>query len=164
MTLSSDVRRQNLGSALASFLDALGDKLFCTFYISPSDFPDVLATTWMELTTRGLLNDMNLNAEMYQLTPLGYVTALKISGRADDPQFREKLGRLCKVLKGSLKDRTDFVFVAFHDLARESGLSEEFARNALDADLIGRILGRTGATWEGEHIVRVPNNFGSTPL
>jgi hypothetical protein len=164
MTLSSDARRQNFDGALVSFLDALGDRLFCTFYISPSDYPNVLATTWTELTSRGLLNHLDWNIEMYQLTPLGYVTALKISGRADDPEFREKLGRLCKVLKGSLKDRTDFAFVAFHDVVKESGLSEDFARNALDADLIGRILGRTGAMWEGEHIVRVPNNFGLTPL
>ncbi len=107
---------------------------------------------------------MNMNVEMYQLTQLGYVTALKISGRTDDPQFREKLGMLCKVLKSSLHGRTDFGLIALYDLVRESGVSESFARNALDADLIRHIFGKIGAAWEGEHIVRVPSNFGLTPL
>ena len=164
MTLSSDARRRNLDEALVSFMDALGDGWFCVFYISPSDFPHVLPTTWTELTKRGLLKDRDMNVEMYELTLLGYVTALMISGRSDDPQFREKLGRLCKVLKDSLTGRTDFALIPFQQLVTESGVSEAFACNALDADLIRHILGRIGAAWNGEHLVRVPNNFGLAPI
>jgi hypothetical protein len=160
MTLSPDTRRRNLDEALVSFLDALGDEWFCTFYISPPDFPNVLETTWPELIRRRLLKDTNMNEEMYLFTPLGYVTALKVSGRSDDPQFRAKLGNLCKVLKDSLKGRSDFAWVPFDTLVVESGVSKEFAYNALDADLIRNVLERIGAAWEGEHLVRVPNDFG----
>lgn len=164
MTLSPDARRRNLEEALVSFLDALGDGWFCVFYISPSDFPNVLPTTWTELTKRGLLKDSDMNVEMYELTPLGYVTALRVSGRSDEQQFRERLGRLCKVLKDSLKGRTDFALVPFQELVAESGVSEVFASNSLDADLIRHILGRIGAAWDGEHLVKVPNDFGLAPL
>ncbi len=164
MTLSPDTRRRNLNEALVSFLDALGDGWFCVLYISPSEFPNVQPTTWTELTKRGLLKDRDMNEEMYALTPLGYVTALRVSGRSDELQFREKLGRLCKVLKDSLKDRSDFALIPFQELVAESGVSEAFAYNALDADLIRHVLGRIGAAWEGEHLVRVPNDFGLAPI
>lgn len=164
MTLSADARRRNLDEALVSFSDALGDGWFCTFYISPSDFPNVIETTWPELVRRGLLKDANMNEEMYKFTDSGYVKALKVSGRSEKPEFREKLGRLCKVMKDSLKGRSDFALISFQDLVTESGVSEAFASNALDADLIRNILGRIGAEWDGEHLVKVPNDFGLPPI
>ncbi len=163
ITLSVDARRRNLVEALVSFVDALGDGWFCVFYISPSEFPNVLKTTWPELIKRGLLKDTAMNEEMYQFTPLGYVTALRVSGRSDEQQFRENLGRLCKVLKDTLKGRSDFALIPFRELVAKSGVSEAFAYNALDADLIRYILGRIGAAWDGEHLVRVPNDFGLAP-
>jgi hypothetical protein len=101
---------------------------------------------------------MNVSVEIYQLTSLGYVTALKISGRSNEPQFSEMLGKLCKVLKGRPKGRTDFALISFQDLVRESGVFEAFAYNVLDADLVARMLGRIGATGEGEHLVIVPHD------
>ena len=108
MTLSPDASRRNIEEALVSFIKALGEGWLSAFYIMRSDFPDVLPTTWTELTKSGLLKDMDMNVEAYQFTPFGYVKALKVSGRSDDPQFRGKLGDLCKVLKVSFKGRSDF--------------------------------------------------------
>jgi len=65
-------------------------------------------------------------------------------------------------LKDSLKRRYDFVLIPFQELGTESGVSEEFAYNALGADLIRHILGRIGPAWDGEHLVRVPNDFSLT--
>lgn len=160
MTLSLDARRRNLDEALVSFIAALGDGWFSAFYIMRSDFPNVLPTTWTKLTNSGLLKDMNMNVEAYQFTPLGYVMALKVSRRSDDPQFRAKIGNLCKVLKDSVKVRSDFAWVPFDTLVAGSGVSKEFAYNVLDADLIRHVLGRIGAAWDGEHLVKVPNDFG----
>jgi hypothetical protein len=164
MTLSADARLVNLNEALIAFLNALGESQFSYFYIMRTDYPGVLDTTWTELTRRGWLKDTNMNVTSYQFTPFGYVQALKISRRSEEPQFRERLGSICKVLKDSLKDRTDFDLIAFQDLVKESGVSEGFAQNALDADLIWHIFGRIGAQWEGEHLVRVPHDFGLTPM
>ena len=79
---------------------------------------------------------MNMNVEMNQFTPLGYVKALKASGWSEKPPFREQLGRLCKVLRDSLKARTDFALVSFQWLVEQSGVSEAFAYNAIDGYLI----------------------------
>lgn len=147
-----------------SFLGALGDGKFSFFFIDPNDYPTILATTWPELTTRYWIEDMDTSPQIYRFTPLGYVRALQLSGRSNERQFREDLGKLCKVLKGSLQDRSTPSFISFHNLVAESGVTEAFAQNALDADLIGEILGKTGAKWEGEHLVRVPANFGLGPL
>ena len=67
-------------------------------------------------------------------------------------------------MKHSLKGRSDFALIPFEDLVAESGVSEAFASNALDADLIHHILGRIGAEWDGEHLVKVPNDFGLAPI
>jgi len=119
--LSADARRRNLDEALVSFMDALGDEWFCSLYISPAGFPNVLPTTWAELTSKGILQDRDLNDETYELTPFGYVMVLRVSGRSDERQFREKLGKFCKVLKGSLKRRHDIGRIAFQELVAESG-------------------------------------------
>jgi hypothetical protein len=71
---------------------------------------------------------------------------------------------MCKVLKGCLKDRTDFGLISFYDLVTASGVPEAFAQNALDADLIRHVLGRNGAKWDGDHTVRVPHDFGLAPM
>jgi hypothetical protein len=145
-------------------MDALGDEWFCLLYISPAGFPNVLPTTWAELTSKGILQDRDLNDETYELTPFGYLMALRVSGRSDERQFREKLGKFCKVLKGSLKRRNDIGRIAFQELVAESGVSEAFASNVLDADLILHILGKIGVAWDGEHLVKVPNDFGLVPM
>ena len=104
-----------------------------------------------------------MNEVMYKFTPPGYVTALEVSGRSEKPEFREKLGRLCKVLKDSVKGRSDFAWVPFDTLVAESGVSTEFVYNSLDADLIRHVLGRIGAEWDGEHLVKVPIDFALPP-
>ena len=81
-------------------------------------------------------------------------------GRSDDLPFRERLSRLCDVLKDLLKGRTDFALIPFEELVTESGVCEEFTCNALDADLTGDMLGKIGATTEGEHFVKLPSDFG----
>jgi hypothetical protein len=160
MTISDDARRANLNEALNAFLIRLGDRQFVQFDIVRADFPDILPTTWTDLTERRWLRDLETNREMYRLTPLGYVKALKVSDMSDTPRFREQLGNICKVLKDSLKGRTEFAFVIFQDLVKQSGVSEAFAYNAIDADLIVYVLKRVGAQWDGNHLLKVPHNFG----
>jgi hypothetical protein len=164
MTLSSDDRCKNLNEALIAFLNRLGDGQFDVFCITPTDYPDALPTTWTEATNRRLLRDMDMNVEMYKFTPSGYVTALTLSGRSDEQQFREGLGNLCRVLKDSLEERTHFALIPFEELVKKSAVTKEFAHNALDADLIRHILGRIGAEWDGEDLVKVPHDFGLTPM
>jgi hypothetical protein len=164
MTLSANARIANLNEAMIAFLDALGEGAFSYFHIVRTAYPGVLGTTWTELTDHGWLRDENMNVVWYQFTPFGYVQALKVSGRSKEQQFLKGLGNICKVLKDALQNRSDFALVVFQDLVRDSGVSEAFARNAIDADLIWHVLGRIGAQWEGEHLLKVPPNFGLLPI
>jgi len=165
VTLSIDDRRANLRDALIAFLDALGDRQFHLSFIEPAKFPEVLPTTWVELTNRHWIEEVDENGALCKFTSFGYVMALRISGCADEAQFREDLGKLCKVLKDSLKGRTTESLIDLYAVVKESGLPEAFVKNAIDADLIGEILGRIGAEWLGDsYFIRVPPNFGLTPL
>jgi hypothetical protein len=150
--------------ALVAFLRALGESKFTFFLIDPTQCPDVLPTTWLELTNNGWIRDMDMTPQSYQFTAMGFVEALRVSGLSEEKQFRENLGRVCNVLKGRVKDRTTFSFIPFWDLVKESGLSEAFVQNAIDADLIRWVLGRIGAQWEGEHLIKIPRNFALTLL
>jgi hypothetical protein len=164
MTLSVDDRRENLRDALIAFLNKLGDRRLNLFFIDRAKYPQVIPTTWTELSKRYWIKDVASTIEWYTFTPLGYVQALKVSGRADEAQFRADLGKLCKVLKDSLKGRTTKSLIDLYAEAKESGLSAAFVKNALDADLIGEILGKFGAQWEGDTTIKVPPNFGLSPL
>ena len=74
-----DARRRNLNEALVSFIETMDDGRFSTSDIDPVDYPNVLLTTWMRLTKRGLLKVGGMKGEKYELMPLGFLTALKIS-------------------------------------------------------------------------------------
>jgi hypothetical protein len=75
MTLCSYARGQNLGAALVTFLDVLGDKRFSAFSISSSDYLTVLSTTWAELADQGWREEIFINSEMYEVLLSGYVKA-----------------------------------------------------------------------------------------
>ncbi|MGO9273228.1 MAG: hypothetical protein ACLQOO_23830 [Terriglobia bacterium] len=164
MTLSVDARLKNLNDALLAFLNALGEERFLLFFFEPTDYPDVLPTTWTELTNAHLLEDMNWTSRAYRFTPRGYIRALKLSGRLNEEKFKQELGKLCAVLKRTLPNRNDFGLIGFQELVKESGVSEAFAQNALDADLIRHVFGKTGARWHGDHYVEVPQDFGLAPI
>jgi hypothetical protein len=160
LTMSSGDRRAYINQALAEFLNSLGDGMLCHFRIEPKDYPAVLKTTWLELTSRGWLHDMDMNPEMYELSAAGYVEALHLSGRCKKPEFLEALGRICMVLKGRMKDRADSQLIDFYTLVREANVSEGFAFNAIEADLIRCVIGKVGARWDGELLIEVPPDFG----
>ena len=46
---------------------------------------------------------------------------------------------------------------------RARSVNEECASTVPDADFIRHILGRIGAAWDGENVLRVPGDFGLTP-
>jgi hypothetical protein len=164
MTLSPQARCENFDEALTAFLKALGDRPLRSLDISQSDYPSVCRTTWTELAEHGFLEDLNANAAMYRLTGPGYAEALKVSGRSDERWFQEDLGCLCKVLKDALCGRSEDEFIPLQVAATNSGLTEAFVENAIDADLIWEIFGKVGAHWSGEHLIRVPHNFGLPPM
>jgi hypothetical protein len=103
ITSSSDAGRRNLNEALVSFLQSRDDGRSSTSNIDPADYPDVLPTTWSQLTKSGLLKVGDVNGEKYELLPLGYLTALQLSMRSHAPQTRGKLGRIYRVRKDSFQ-------------------------------------------------------------
>src|SRR5260370_29823679 len=105
MTVSANDRTRNMDEALMAFLSAMGDLQFVAYDIDPARHPDVLATTWTELEKRGWLEDINANIPYFRFTPFGYARALKVTGRTDAPEFRERLGQLCGVLKDAVNRR-----------------------------------------------------------
>ena len=84
---SSDAGRRNLNEALVRFIETMDDGRFSTSNIDPADYPDVLPATWTRLTKRGLLKVGGMKGEKYELMPLGFLTALRISSRLGRPSI-----------------------------------------------------------------------------
>lgn len=103
---------------------------------------------------------MDSNLRMYKMESSGYLQALRMSGRSKDPKFRSDLGKMCAALKGRVKGRSASDFVGLYELMTETGLSEAFIRNAVDADLFRNVFGNAGVEWAGDHAIHVPHTFG----
>jgi hypothetical protein len=58
--------------------------------------------------------------------------------------------------------------VTVAEVADKSGLPEAFIRNAIESDLIHKLLGRKGATWASNEdrgkFITIPVGFGQEPL
>ena len=101
MTLSITVRRKNLNEALVSLLNSLGEAHFTNLTFLPSHYPNVLPTTWTEMTRCGLLEDEGMNIVAYRLTKYGYIRALEESGRSGDPSSGSSSVRFARSLRGA---------------------------------------------------------------
>jgi hypothetical protein len=103
VTSSYDAGRRYLNEALVRFIETMDDRRSSTSNIEPADYSEVLPTTWAQLAKRGMVKVEDMNAGKYEVTPLGYSTALKISIRSDSSQIRGRIGRLYRVRKDSFK-------------------------------------------------------------
>jgi hypothetical protein len=165
MSHSNADREANIELALKLFLEQLGDHWIKTSLIDPnaSTYSDIYQTTWMELENRCLI----AQSIVYQfvLTGYGWEKALALTGKRNDTT-REQIGRICQSLKLRVKGRANpagVEFVTIQDIKGDTGLSEGFISNIIEAKLIEQWLNREGAHWadgfDGRMVV-VPLNFG----
>jgi hypothetical protein len=131
-------------------------------------FDAVLRTTWDELAERGLVHARSF--DRYWLTGPGWIAGLKLTGRFEEPAFREKAGKLQASLKARVKtsNRQQWGSASRTELAIETGLSEFFVYDAIDSGLLGALFGVIDAHWsEGDSMkgwIDIPPRFGLNEL
>jgi hypothetical protein len=100
----------------------------------------------------------------FYLTGAGWRRALDVTGRLSDTEFETIFSSICKTLKSSVKSRSEEAYLYPSDVARDTGVTEEFLTNVIDSRLIDHHFNIQGAEWEQDGLIRVPINFGHRPV
>ena len=162
MTHSTKTRQADIERALLTFMGNLHDSSILEVFIEPDSHDTILPTTWNELIEQHLLRETNVPL-VYTLSGEGWIMGLLLRSEYGTPQMREMAGKLCKTLKGRLKDRKQDEMATVDDVAAESGLPSAFIRNAIEANLIERLFDVKGASWASPQdrgrFINIPNDF-----
>jgi hypothetical protein len=163
MSLSAEDRRANLEFALTHLITLLEGEWARNICLKgddrQADYPEILTTTWKELAARGYIEDKGF---WFRLTGRGWVHAMTLLGKKDDPAFQEQYGKLAGCLKGVVKDRTEDKIVALHDVASSTGLPAGLISNMIESDVFRWFCNSKGASWVGSggYMIKVPLDFG----
>jgi hypothetical protein len=169
MSLSKEARLQNREKAILLLMDELHGRCFMGVFIDERHDVDkrILPTTWKELKDQGFVRQTN-SRWSYTLSGRGWITGLKLLSQLDTDEMKAKVGTLCAVLKAKVKGRADDNYATVDEIASESGLPDDFVRDAIESDLIQELFGTKGAEWGGHEdrgrFIRIPNDFGLQPL
>jgi hypothetical protein len=167
MTIGRQEREENQRRAFAAMLDAMGDNAFDTtlFDATSGPFGEILRTTWEDLIHAGSIE--SISANVYRLTPKGWLAAVELSGAAKSALFVERLGRVLAAMKANVKGRRDSKTVDLQTLAAESGEPEGFIFNIIESRASSSEGKRRGARWlERAHarLVTIPGDFNMEPV
>jgi hypothetical protein len=108
MTISPEMRRQNMNLALRKMSERLGEDFFDNGGFADTDpyFSEVLPTAWEELKDEGLVIEVQAcmgEHARYMLTGLGWIEAIRLTGKLEDPVFRQQVIDFKTRLKALLK-------------------------------------------------------------
>jgi hypothetical protein len=102
MSVSEKARLDNIALALRLMMHDLGEPYGWQEHdAKTAKFEPVLRTTWEELAEQGLVNPRTF--DRYELTGLGWIAGLKVTGAFEDDEFRRKAGLLQRALKARIK-------------------------------------------------------------
>jgi hypothetical protein len=168
--LKAGKEQANIEEALRKMAARVGDDRFdyLLFDSTDGEFSDVLRTTWELLEQEGWIEQ--LRTDEYRLTASGWIEALRATGALCNPAMKDSLGKVCAHMKarcvagtGRHRDGT-----TIQEVAAETGWSEAFIHNVVEAHLIRECLGQEDCDWEpgDEHMkncVMIPARFGMSP-
>ena len=141
MTVSVARRKDHVRAALMKLVEIVGDDHRIGHHFDTDDtrFAHFLETTWRELLDAGFIE---LSGRSVVLTPSGWITGMRLSGRLDSPEVRERAQRIVQTLKARVKGRRSIhhQWVDVRELARELILPVGWLSNAMEARLIERVF------------------------
>src|ERR1700730_12587367 len=144
MTISKDDRSTNLDDALLLMLDELQGRSVMEVFIDERHRDSrILPTTWSQLKEQYLVRETNNCRGMFTLSGYGLIRALKMRDEFDTEDMRQQNRKLAADLKRKIKsvNREYDQFAGVDEMATETGLPEEFIRNAIEANFIEELFG-----------------------
>jgi hypothetical protein len=161
MTISAEARRKQEEELIAKLTNLLGDEVLIGMLFHESSFPDILNTTWYSLYNRGILDhSKERGTDGFYLTPRGWLIGLDLTGRINESEFLDRVGRLCAAVKKHVKDRREDALVYARDLEAEANLPFGWLANMISANVIEERFGRTGPHWAKGLFIQIPVDVG----
>lgn len=169
MTISIARRKDDLRAAIIKLADIVGDDHRIQHHFSPEDprLSDFIETTWREMIDAGLLE---LRGRELAVTGFGWITGLRLSGRLQSAEVRQRAQIVVRALKARVKGRHGLhdEFVDVRDLAQELNLPVGWLWNAMDAELLQKVFpkDRINARLDQRHktLIKIPPTFGSEAI
>jgi hypothetical protein len=144
------VSRQDLQTNMAQSLKLIGE--FCTtapigelHQKEQAEFESILPTTWQALNDLGHIR--LLNTWHFQITPSGWIEALKATGVLCNEQMKKDLGSLCGALKNRLNGRHEPALVGTDEIVSTTGLPRYWIVNVIHSHLVKYCLKKIDADW-----------------
>ena len=126
------------------------------------EFKSILPTTWQALHDLGYIQV--LNTWHFQITPSGWIEALKATGVLCNEQMKKDLGLLCGALKTQLNGRHEPALVGTDEIVSITGLPRYWIVNVIHSHLVRYCLKKIDADWADgdvmESVIEVPIRFG----
>ena len=119
------------------------------------------------MTRRGLVKDIGWN--QYNLTARGWLFGVETLGLQKREAFRNQMSALSAALKRNVKEtgRREDGLVDIYTLAADSGVSENFIRNAIASGLLDKVFNLRGLYFPPHdnmqnHVI-IPLDYGHEP-
>lgn len=165
MPLSPADRIAAQGMVLKWLLIELGDRNFHAMPPVELDQEmrrDVPPTTWKDLEDMGeiVVCWFHDQIEGVHFTPKGWFDSITLTGKLDEVAFQESFGTLTAALKKRV-DRANDAQVEVWRIVGETGLSEEFIANCINANIWRRKYARYGAEFlpDSQDFIGIPSRF-----
>jgi len=137
-----------------------------SFELHKPEFAEIFPTTWDDLVDNGWLHPYEGRlSPLYSLTGSGWIAALKLVGQWDSDELKKNAADLSATLKRYVEKRKTDVQVTVAQVTTESGLEENWIRNAIESHLIRELFHQIDAEWDpgdptfNNHIL-IPRRFG----
>jgi hypothetical protein len=145
MTISPEMRRQNMNLALRKMSERLGEDFFDNGGFADTDpyFSEVLPTAWEELKDEGLVIEVQAcmgEHARYMLTGLGWIEAIRLTGKLEDPVFRQQVIDFKTRLKAFVKGRQREATVSIPEFSRDFGIPQQWICNIIESGLLSRLF------------------------
>ncbi|MBI3933086.1 MAG: hypothetical protein HY316_00230 [Acidobacteria bacterium] len=168
MTYSRKHLNENAIAALRIMFNELGLKWIKIKNFEPDqpEFAEIFPTTWDDLVKNGWVHRYEGRLfPLYSLTGSGWIAALREVGQWDTDELRKMAGDLSAALKKHVEGRGGDAPVTVAEVTMESGLEENWIRNAIESHLIRELFHQIDAEWDpgdpefNNHIL-IPRRFG----
>ena len=167
MTKSRKNLDENAIAAVRIMFNELGSEWVKIKNFEPHkpEFAEISPTTWDDLVDAGFVHLYTSGFPLYSLTGAGWIAALNIAGKWNTEELREKTGVLSSSLKRHVEGRQVDANVPVMQVVQESGLEENWIRNAIESHLIRELFHQIDAEWDpgdpdfNNHIL-IPRRFG----
>jgi len=149
MSLSPKEVREEMRFVMSILLQESEDKWYVHGFLNPSDerVSQIHPTVWEQLKQQSYICDGVPGT--FTLTALGWRRALESSGKKDDPDFNQKLSRLCAAFKRTIDGRHEEAHTTVEDLSRTTNIDQHLIRNVIDSELVEHWFGQHSAVWAG---------------